>query len=232
MAIKKSERLLLLLQALRSRRMPVAGKVLAEEMGVTLRTLYRDIDALRALGATVNGEAGIGYQLDSDFFMPPMKLSAEEVEALVLGLRMVIYGPDRDMAKSAEDVRSKISASMSAEMADIMDGVGLFSVPTFKEVEGSDHLATIRAAIRSETEVRLGYIDRNGQVTDRTVWPLALGYIGNRQMMEAWCTLRGDFRSFWIDRFQHANGTQKRYPRPRRTLVHEWRNKWNYRDLR
>ncbi|MCB9992148.1 MAG: YafY family transcriptional regulator [Hyphomicrobiaceae bacterium] len=221
--MKKSERLLELLQALRRRRRPVAGKVLAEEMGVTLRTLYRDIDALRALGAAISGEAGIGYQLDKGFFMPPMMLNAEEVEALVLGLRLLIYGPDRDMAGVAQNVRAKIADSMPEDMRDLMDGVGLFALPNYAEVEGSAHLSTIRAAIRNECELKLGYVDRNDSETERTVWPISLGYIGNRQMLQAWCTLRGDFRSFWIDRMKRVEGTEKRYPKPRRTLAHDWR---------
>ncbi|MCB1518841.1 MAG: YafY family transcriptional regulator [Hyphomicrobiaceae bacterium] len=229
--MKKSERLLELLQALRRRRHPVAGKVLAEEMGVTLRTLYRDVDALRALGAAISGEAGIGYQLDKGFFMPPMMLNAEEVEALVLGLRMVIYGPDRDMAAVAQDVRAKIADSMPDDMRDLMDGVGLFALPNYSEVQGSAHLSTIRTAIRNETELKLDYVDRNDQATTRTVWPISLGYIGNRQMLQAWCTLRGDFRSFWIDRMKGASASDKRYPKPRRTLAYEWRQKTGMGDL-
>ena len=99
---KRSERLLALMQALRRRRRPVAGQVLAEEMGISLRSLYRDIETLKSMGAAIDGEAGLGFQLRAGYFLPPLMFSAEELEAVALGLRTLIFGPDADMARTAD----------------------------------------------------------------------------------------------------------------------------------
>lgn len=223
MALKKSERLLELLQILRARRRPVTGQVLAEELGINLRTLYRDVEALRAMGADVRGEAGIGYQLDDGFFMPPMTLTEEEIEALVLGLRMVIYGPDADMGKTAQRVRAKIQTVLPKHLSDLMDAVGLFAIPGQAYGQDSKALSIVRAGMREERGVDLAYVDGKGAATDRVVWPVSVGYMGNRQILAAWCTLRQDYRSFWIDRIKTANLTDEAFGRPRRTLAHEWR---------
>ena len=98
---KRSERLLNLMQALRRRRRPVSGAVLAEEMGVSLRSVYRDIETLKSMGAAIDGEAGVCFQLRAEHFLPPLMFTDEEVEALVLGLRGLIYGPDSEMAAIA-----------------------------------------------------------------------------------------------------------------------------------
>src|SRR5690606_24139692 len=91
---KRSERLLLLMQAFRRRRRPVAGQALADELGISLRSLYRDIDTLRGQGVAIDGEAGVGFQLRADNFLPPMSFSDVEIEAVVLGLRRVVHGRD------------------------------------------------------------------------------------------------------------------------------------------
>ena len=111
---KRSERLLNLMQALRRRRRPVSGAVLAEEMGVSLRSVYRDIETLKSMGAAIDGEAGLGFQLRAEHFLPPLMFTDEEIEALVLGLRGLIYGPDGDMAATARDAASKIEAVLPA----------------------------------------------------------------------------------------------------------------------
>src|SRR5690606_11813366 len=149
---KRSERLLALMQALRRRRRPVAGAVLAEEMGVSLRSLYRDIETLKSMGAAIDGEAGVGFQLRADYFMPPLMFSDEEVEALVLGLRLLMQGPDREMARTARDASSKISAVLPPERRGEMESVGLFAVPPY-HLTMNNPLADLRRAMRDRKSV-------------------------------------------------------------------------------
>lgn len=85
----KSERLLVLLQLLRQCKRPIRAQTLAEELNVSLRTIYRDIDTLRLQGADITGEAGIGYVLQDGYLLPPLMFSIEEIEALILGSRWV-----------------------------------------------------------------------------------------------------------------------------------------------
>jgi predicted DNA-binding transcriptional regulator YafY len=227
---KRSERLLALMQALRRRRRPVAGVVLAEEMGVSLRSLYRDIETLKSMGAAIDGEAGLGFQLRADYFMPPLMFSDEEVEALVLGLRLLMQGPDQEMARTARDASSKISAVLPPERRNEMEFVGLFAIPPYN-LPMANPLADLRRAMREERQVTLGYRDKQGQVTDRTVYPIALGYFEHHQVLMAFCTLRQDYRSFRIDGMQTVKVLSETLPEPRRTLFHRWRTARNLPDL-
>src|SRR6185437_6693787 len=116
--LSRSERLLALLQALRRRRRPVSGRILADELGVSLRTLYRDIASLQGQGAEIEGEAGLGYVLKPSFWLPPLMLSGEEIEALVLGARWVGSRTDEQLALAARDAIAKITAVLPASLRD------------------------------------------------------------------------------------------------------------------
>ncbi|HEY9013035.1 MAG TPA: YafY family protein [Devosia sp.] len=227
---KRSERLLALMQALRRRRRPVAGAVLAEEMGVSLRSLYRDIETLKSMGAAIDGEAGIGFQLRADYFLPPMMFSDEEVEALVLGLRLLMQGPDREMARTARDASSKIAAVLPPERRGEMESVGLFAIPPWG-LQLANPLADLRRAMREERQIRLGYRDKQGEVTERVIYPVALGYFENHQALMAFCTLRQDYRTFRIDGMRSVEVLDDNLPEPRRTLLHRWRVAKNLPDL-
>lgn len=227
---KRSERLLNLMQALRRRRRPVAGQVLAEEMGVSLRSVYRDIETLKSMGAAIDGEAGVGFQLRAEHFLPPLMFTDEELEALVLGLRGLIYGPDSEMALTARDASAKIAAVLPKPMRDEMQSIGLFVIPP-RVVAGDNPLGTLRRALREEKQVWLGYRDKSGVVSERTVYPLALGYFEGHQTLAAWCTLRSDFRSFRIDGISSLELLEASLPEPRRTLFHRWSSARNLPDL-
>lgn len=221
----------MLMQALRRRRRPVTGQVLADEMGIALRSLYRDIETLKSLGAAIDGEAGVGFQLRADYFMPPLMFSESEVEALVLGLRMLIHGPDAEMALAARDASAKIGAVLPPERRGDMEAVGLFAVPNNAFDVTDTRLAALRRAVRDELQVALVYRDYVGNLTERTVHPVALGYRDDDQILVAWCTLRQDYRLFRITRMEKVAVTDLRMPRPRRQLLHEWRTAHRLPDL-
>lgn len=228
---RRSERLLDLLQALRRRRRPVTGQALAEEMGVSLRSLYRDIETLRSMGAAIDGEAGLGFQLRADTFLPPMMFTREELEAVVLGLRTLIYGPDGDMSATARDAIAKIAAALPPDRRREMEAVGLFALPRRRESDQGEVLADLRAALREEVQVFIAYEAADGECTERVIYPVALGYDRNREVLVACCTLRQDFRSFRADRMMRIELTDAPLPEPRRTLLHRWRSANNLPDL-
>jgi len=227
---KRSERLLALMQALRRRRRPVAGAVLAGEMGVSLRSIYRDIETLKSMGAAIDGEAGLGFQLRADYFMPPLMFSDQEVEALVLGLRLAMQGPDRELAATARNASAKIAAVLPAERRHEMEDVGLFALPPWNQ-KPDESLSRLRGALREERQVHLAYRDLQGQLSDRVIFPVALGYFEHHQSLVAWCTLRGDFRTFRLDGIAGMTVLEQRLPEPRRSFLHRWRQARNLPDL-
>jgi len=192
--VSRAQRLLDLIQLLRRHRFPISGAALAQELGVSLRTLYRDIETLNAQGARIDGEAGIGYVLRPGFMLPPLMFSEEEIEALVLGSRWVAERADAPLSKAARNALAKIA-----------------------------ELATIRQAIRTERKLSIAYVDQDGAQTRRMVWPFALAFFDRVRIVAAWCELRGDYRHFRTDRIAALKLSDKRYPRRRQALLKEWR---------
>lgn len=224
--MSRSERLLDLLQVLRRYRQPVSGRRLAEETGVSLRTLYRDIASLQAQGAHIEGEPGLGYVLKPGFMLPPMMFSQEEIEALVLGSRWVARRADTHLAAAAGDALAKIAAVLPADLRDELDASTLLVGPGTPVTDRID-VALLRKAIRHERKLALAYIDTDGGETNRTVWPFALGFFENVRVLVAWCELRRGFRHFRTDRIRRAEMSEARYERRRPALLREWRASQN-----
>jgi predicted DNA-binding transcriptional regulator YafY len=221
--MSRSERLLDLLQVLRRHRHPVRGAALAEELRVSLRTVYRDIQSLIATGAPIEGEAGIGYVLRAGYTLPPLMFDAEEIEALVLGSRMVAEAVDEPLARAARDALAKIAAVLPEERRDEIEGLGLLSAPRRPAAPDGVELALIRKAIRAERKVWITYGDVTGNRTQRRIWPIALTFYDRTRLLAAWCELRQDFRHFRTDRIESMAETADRFPKRRRVLMKEWR---------
>ena len=221
--MSRAQRLLDLIQLLRLHRRPVSGTVLAEELGISLRTLYRDIATLIAQGAHIESEAGVGYVLRPGFMLPPMMFSEDEIEALVLGSRWVAERGDDALAKAAASALTRIAAVLPADLKAGIEDSGLLVAPVAEIGAGDEELAAIRHAIRSESKLHLSYRDRDGTETDRVVWPFALGFFERVRMLAAWCELRNGYRHFRTDRIVALKRLGRRYPRRRQALVKEWR---------
>jgi len=221
--LSRAERLLDLIQLLRGHRRPVSGATLAAELGISLRTLYRDIAALTAQGATIDGEPGIGYMLRPGFLLPPLMFAEEEIEALVLGSRWVADRADAPLAKAARNALAKIGAVLPDDLKGRLDAPGLLVAPLAKAAAGDAALPAIREAIRREWKLRIAYLDGNGRRTQRAVWPFALGFFERVRVIAAWCELRQGYRHFRTDRIVRIAVTETRYPRRRAAMLKEWR---------
>ena len=219
--MSRSGRLLALMQAFRRRRRPVAAAALAQELGVSLRTIYRDIATLVEQGAPIEGAAGLGYVLRAGFFLPPLMFAEDEVDAVMLGLSLVRERGDPDLAEAAADALAKIVAVLPPELEDAEAASGLLVAPA--GAPPSPHLAVLRAAIRREEKLRIRYTDKKGAASARTVWPVAVGFFEAAEVVVAWCEMRQDFRHFRLDRIAAAETLGARYPRRRRSLLAEWR---------
>lgn len=222
----RSERLLNLLQLLRNHRLPVTADTLAETLSVSVRTVYRDIETLCRQGADIRGEAGVGFILHKDFLLPPLSFNANEIEALVLGMRWVLAYTDNALAQDAKSVLAKVQAVLPENMADLLDSQALFPVRDHAEYgEHEQHvLNTVRAAIRSNRKLEFDYTDAENRPSRRTVWPFSIGYFDDARLVSAWCELRQDFRHFRSDRIGKAV-IRDIYPTPRMLLLDEWRRR-------
>lgn len=211
----RADRLFRLLTALRSLPQPVTAARLAEETGVSARTLYRDIDALRAGGALIDGAAGFGYTLTEDPALPPQMFTRLEVEALVLGLAEVRLAGDPALAAAARAAEAKIVATLPERV----QRQALHAVQeTYRYQQrpaASPHLAALREASWDEAELAIRYSDRAGVVTERAIWPLSIVFMDRNLMLLAWCCLRQDFRRFDLDRIGAVSRTGASF-RPRR----------------
>jgi predicted DNA-binding transcriptional regulator YafY len=220
----RSERLLTLLQTLRRYRRPVSGAVLAEETGVSIRTLYRDIASLQAQGALIEGEPGLGYILKPGFMLPPMMFSQDEIEALVLGSRWVARAADPRLAAAGADALAKIADVLPREIRDEIETSPLL-IHMRPPIASKADLGIIRKAIRNERVLKLTYTDEGGTVSIRNVWPFAISYLEQVRMVVAWCELRQDYRHFRTDRIVEMTTQEVRYPRRRAVLLQEWRDR-------
>jgi predicted DNA-binding transcriptional regulator YafY len=221
--MSRAQRLLDLLQILRRHRQPVAGDTLAREVGVSLRTLYRDIATLQSQGAEIDGEPGVGYRLKPGFLLPPLMFTAEETEALVLGSRWVADRADPKLGDAARNALAKIAAVLPAALRDEIDNSALLIGPAAANANAGVDLGLVRDAIRRESVVTIDYRDKDGTATTRDIWPFALGFFDEVRVVVAWCALRAGFRHFRADRIATARLANARYPRRRAALLKEWR---------
>ncbi|UGQ46030.1 helix-turn-helix transcriptional regulator [Massilia endophytica] len=228
--MSRTGRLFQLMDALRGNRRPVTAAVLAERLGVSERTIYRDIQALAELGAPVEGSAGVGYVLRTGFFLPPLMFDADELEALVLGARWVHQQGDETLTRAATSALAKIATATPKDLRDHMADTSLW-VPV--RVNGSSNevfMRPAREAIRRQCKLRLGYSDEKGNQSERTVWPFALAFFEGRRVLAAWCELRDATRHFRVDRIVTAETLADRYPVPRHQLLRRWREEQSIHD--
>lgn len=218
----RAARLLAILDNLRTRRRPVSAQELAKQHEVSERTIYRDISSLRHQGASIEGEAGVGYRMAPGFVLPPLSFSEEEIEAIVLGIRWVVLQGDPELAESAQRSLSRIFDTLPPKLRIAMETCGLL-VPPCNTPRHEPWLPKLRAAVREERMVYLEYKDRNGQSSERRVWPFMLAFFQNVRLVAAWCELRQDFRSFRADRIVSLRDTPERYPHRRHQLIARWR---------
>ncbi|MEJ1979073.1 MAG: YafY family protein [Acetobacteraceae bacterium] len=220
----RTARLLTLLQILRGKSRPVTAAALAAELGISERTLYRDIAELTAQGAPIYGEAGIGYVLRPGLFLPPLMLSEDETEAVVLGLRYVDQRGDEVLSNAAREALVKIAAVLSpAAQETLRNPIALPGPPGWGFPENTVDLAVLRAGIKAQAKLHIAYTDADGNRTERVVWPIALGFMNEARVLVAWCEARRAYRTFRTDRIATAANTKERYPGRRVALLNAWR---------
>lgn len=197
--MRRADRLFRLVGLLQRRR-TVTAAALAERLEVSERTVYRDVADLIGSGVPIQGEAGVGYRLERGFDLPPLMFTETEIEAIVLGSRMVMAFADSALAQAAEDVLAKVRRVLPDKLASSLDLTPLYGYHFRREKRVADYLTQAREAMRLSRKVQLGYADGKKDESTRIVRPLALSFVGHAWMLTAWCEMRVAFRNFRLDR--------------------------------
>ncbi len=221
--MRRADRLFQIIQILRRSPRPVTAGQFAEELEVSTRSVYRDIADLMAQRVPIHGEAGLGYVLDRDFDMPPLMLTADEIEAAVLGAQWVAERGDPALARAARDLIAKIAAAAPERLQLIFSEPTIGAPPSLEIVADNLDIAQTRAWIRAGRKMRIRYRDEAGRDSERTIWPVIIGYLDKTRVLNGWCELRQDFRHFRTDRIIAAEFLDERYEMRPATLRARWK---------
>jgi predicted DNA-binding transcriptional regulator YafY len=208
--MRRADRLFQIIQILRRSTRPVTAAALAEELEVSKRTVYRDVADLIGQRVPIEGEAGLGYLLATDYDMPPLMLTSDEIEAVMLGAQWVAGRSDKILSNAARDVVAKIAAVVPERLRPFIVEPSVGAKPTIEEPEERVDTSMLRSAIRNGVKLRLRYRSEAGEETERTVWPVILGYAETNRLLVAWCELRQSFRHFRTDRIIEAQMLDER----------------------
>lgn len=203
--MRRADRLFQIIELLRRGR-TVTARELADELEVSERTIYRDVQDLVASGVPIDGEAGVGYALRS-FDLPPVMFDRDEIEALAFGMRIVESFGDSELGRAARRALRKVEAVLPDERRPFVEGTPLFAHQSPWHPKPAFDLAILRQAIRDRCYVDLAYVDARGEPTDRRVRPLAMAFFGPTWLLMSWCELRTDFRVFRPDRIRSLTVT-------------------------
>lgn len=219
--MRRGDRLFEIIEILRRSKTPISGQSIGDALGVTKRTIYRDVAALIAQGVPINGEAGVGYVLEPGFHMPPLMLTLDEIEAAMLGALWVRTRAEPELALAAEKLITKLEtvAPTRYRTSFLEPTVSVAPVARPEEVLGA---AEIRSAIRRRKKIALVYSDNSNQKTRRVIWPILLGYRDTSRILAAWCELRAGFRYFRTERINEAEVLDDPIPRRMDILRTEW----------
>ena len=221
--MRRGDRLFEVIEILRRAKGPISAQSIGEELGVTKRTVYRDVAALIGQGVPINGEAGVGYVLEPGFHMPPLMLTPDEIEAVTLGVLWVQTRGEPELALAAVKLITKLEAVAPDKYRTsfLQPAVSVAPVAQPDEVLGA---AAIRLAIRRRKKIALKYSDNSDQETRRVIWPILLGYRDTSRIIAAWCEMRQGFRYFRTERIMEAEVLEDSIPRRTDLLRAEWRN--------
>lgn len=205
-------RLFAILDKLRVHRRPVSAEVLADALGVSMRTIYRDMATLQAMGAPIRGEGGIGYQIEKGYFLPPLHFDDDELDALILGMKLVSARGDGPLKEAASRAIAKINAVLPDQDKPSCRGDFLLAHPVDDSI---DFLSPLRSAVRKRIKLNITYLDLKDQHSNRVIRPLGLTAFDRVWLLTGWCELREDFRDFRVDRLKVVEKTGEVFARER-----------------
>lgn len=209
---------------LRSYRYPVKGERLAEHLGVSIRTLYRDVAILQSQGAEIKGEAGLGYVLKPGFFLPPLMFTQTEMEALLLGGQWVSQFGDAPLSKAAKQALDKVFEVLPANIKNHINAFTLRVGPPASESLVKEDLSIFRSAIANQKKMKIIYPFKNQGKIEEIVWPFTIGYFTNERILVAWSEKDKIYKHFRTTKISSFHVLDKSYSRSKVHLFKEWQS--------
>jgi predicted DNA-binding transcriptional regulator YafY len=216
--MRRADRLFQIVQLLRRRRTVTTAKQIAQKLEISERTVYRDIRDLILAGTPIDGEAGVGYRIRPGYDLPPLMFDREEIQALVLGARIVRQFGDPSLARASEAILSKVATVLPKELEPLLADTRLFVPNIVGGSRSADGLAIAREGLTAQRRIRFRYTSERGDATERTVRPLGVFFWGRTWSLAAWCEMRVAFRNFRLDRVSDAALLDRFEEEPGRTL--------------
>ncbi len=220
--MRRSDRLFDIIQRLRTARAPVTAAAIAAELEVAPRTVYRDIVALQSSRVPIEGAAGVGYMLRRGYDLPPLMFTADEVEAVLVGMRLLRRTRDPGLQQAAESVLSKLAAVLPEPLRKSLETPAFHVSEGDAREPGAISLAQLRVAIREANKLRITYRDLSGHTSERVIRPVALEYYVEVTLVCGWCELRNDYRHFRADRIEAAAVMAENFASDRKQLLSGW----------
>jgi len=209
--MRRADRLIKIVHYLRRMPRAVTAKRIAEDFSICQRTVYRDIHDLMNAGVPIFGEAGVGYVIDKKYHMPPVMFDQDELEAISLGIGMVRNWTDQKFAAKAVSAYEKIQAVVPDSLLNELHQLTIFPAPSASKMPWRVDFSVIRECIRASQNIKLTYVDRRDQYTERIIRPLALIFFGPVWLLVSWFEERKDFRSFRLDRMEKLEVLEERF---------------------
>lgn len=205
--MRRADRLIRIVHFVRGRRQAVTAERIAQEFEICTRTVYRDIQDLMNSGTPISGEAGVGYIIDKQYYLPPVTFDADELEAIGLGISMVRQWTDERFAEKADNAFDKIQAVLPASLQGELEQITTYSIPNQSgpnqpALPWTVSFSDLRECIRISRKIRIHYTDELQRDSLRTLRPLALIFCSPVWLLATWCEKRNDFRNFRLDRIQ------------------------------
>ena len=213
---KRLSRLVAILTMLQSKRILTAQEI-ATRFEISLRSAYRDLDALQDAGVPLTSQPGVGFSLVKGYVLPPINLSENEANALILAEKLLDQNSDISLLHDFRDAIEKVKAVMNSTQLEKVEFLSQRIAPSKHKLNSTStsSLSAIQMALSNQIRLHIKYLSLSkNEVTQRTIEPMALYFTQDHWILVGYCLLRLDFRDFRVDKIQEMEETsQKCKPR-------------------
>lgn len=197
--MNRIDRLVAILTTLQSKK-SVTADFLSDKYAISVRTVYRDLRALNEIGVPIVFEDNKGYSILKGFFLPPISLTSEEANSLILISTLSEKFTDKTTQKHVENAMSKIKAVLGSSNKDKADALQS-QIRVYKpasDQEPTGFLTQIQNAITKQTGLIIEYLNNNTEQSTREIEPIGLTFYSNQWHLIAWCWKRNAYRDFKV----------------------------------